>query len=98
MDGAVDISPGGFWNGYIRPGLEDGQSIVASPVTCLFYIVQLPGRHLYCWIYSELDILWYGLGLAGWISGVVAEDRQALDHGCEQFLGGGQSCGYHVWG
>ena len=33
MDGAVDISPGGFWIDYIRPGLEDGQSIVAAPVT-----------------------------------------------------------------
>ena len=33
MDGAVDISPGGFWINYIGPGLEDGQSIVAAPVT-----------------------------------------------------------------
>ena len=33
MDGAVDISPGGFWIDYIWPGLEDGQSIVAAPVT-----------------------------------------------------------------
>ena len=33
VDGAVDISPGGFWIDYIRPGLEDGQSIVAVPVT-----------------------------------------------------------------
>ena len=33
VDGAVDISPGGFWVDYIRPGLEDGQSIVAAPVT-----------------------------------------------------------------
>ena len=33
MDGAVDISPGGFWIDYIRPGLEDGQSIVTAPVT-----------------------------------------------------------------
>ena len=33
MDGAVDISPGGFWIDYIMPGLEDGQSIVAAPVT-----------------------------------------------------------------
>ena len=33
MDGAVDISPGGFRIDYIRPGLEDGQSIVAAPVT-----------------------------------------------------------------
>ena len=32
-DGTVDISPGGFWIDYIRPGLEDGQSIVAVPVT-----------------------------------------------------------------
>ena len=29
VDGAVDISPGGFWIDYIRPG----QSIVAAPVT-----------------------------------------------------------------
>ena len=57
----VDILPGGFWIDYIRPGLEDGQSIVAAPVTgslvssalfsCLFF--------LYGWIYFELDILWY---------------------------------------
>ena len=33
MDGVVDISPGGFWIDYIRPGLDDGQSIVAAPVT-----------------------------------------------------------------
>ena len=33
MDGTVDISPGGFWIDYMRPGLEDGQSIVAAPVT-----------------------------------------------------------------
>ena len=43
----VDILPGGFWIDYIRPGLEDGQSIVAAPVTgslvssalfsCLFF-------------------------------------------------------------
>ena len=33
MDGAVDISPGGFWIDDIRPGLEDGQSIVAATVT-----------------------------------------------------------------
>ena len=39
LSGAVDISPGGFRIDYIRPGLEDGQSIVAAPVTCLFYFV-----------------------------------------------------------
>ena len=33
MDGTVEISPGGFRIDYIRPGLEDGQSIVATPVT-----------------------------------------------------------------
>ena len=33
MDGAVDISPGGLWINYIRPGLEDGQLIVAASVT-----------------------------------------------------------------
>ena len=33
MDGAVDISPGGFRIDYIRPGMGDGQSIVATPVT-----------------------------------------------------------------
>ena len=34
VDGAVDISPGGFWIDYIRPGLEGGTlSIVAAPVT-----------------------------------------------------------------
>ena len=33
VDGVVDISPGGFWIDYIRTGLEDGQSIVAAPVT-----------------------------------------------------------------
>ena len=33
VDGAVDISPGGVWIDYIRPGLEDGQSIVSRPVT-----------------------------------------------------------------
>ena len=48
---------------------------------------------MYCWIYSELDILRYGLGLAGWISGVVTEDRRVLDHGCERFLGGDNRAG-----
>ena len=33
VEGVVDISPGGFWIDYIRPGLEDGQSIVAAPGT-----------------------------------------------------------------
>ena len=33
VDGALDISSGGFWIDYIRPGLEDGQSIVSAPVT-----------------------------------------------------------------
>ena len=33
VDGVVDTSPGGIWIDYIRPGLEDGQSIVAAPVT-----------------------------------------------------------------
>ena len=33
MDGAVDILPGGFRIDYIRPGLDDEQSIVAAPVT-----------------------------------------------------------------
>ena len=32
VDGAVDMSPGGVWIDYIRPGLENGQSIVAVPV------------------------------------------------------------------
>ena len=36
MDGVVDNSPGGFWIDYIRSGLEDGQSIVAAPVTGSF--------------------------------------------------------------
>ena len=46
---------------------------------------------------GAVDILWYGLGLAGWISGVVTADLRALDHGCGRSLGGGQSCGFHVW-
>ena len=86
---------------YIRPGLEDGQSIVAAPVTGSFVSSTLFSCQdviLLLDLLSELDILWYGLGLAGWISGVVTEDRRALDHGCERFLGGGQSCGYHIWG
>ena len=87
VDGAVDISPRGIWIDYIRPGLEDGKLI--DWVTCLLYFVQLPGRLLYCWIYFELNILWYGLGLACWISGVATVDRRVLDHGCERFLGGG---------
>ena len=33
VDGMVDISPWGFWIDYIMSGLEDGQSIVAAPVT-----------------------------------------------------------------
>ena len=33
LDGTVYISTGRFWIDYIRPGLEDGQSIVAAPVT-----------------------------------------------------------------
>ena len=33
VDGAVDISPGGIWIDYIRPGLEDGTLIDAAPVT-----------------------------------------------------------------
>ena len=45
-----------------------------------------------------LDSLWHGLGLAGWISGVVAGVRRLLDHGCGWFLDSGQSCGCHVWG
>ena len=32
VDGAVDISPGGFWIDYIRPGMEVGQSIAAAPI------------------------------------------------------------------
>ena len=33
VDCAVDISPGGVWIDYIRPGLEDGTLIDAAPVT-----------------------------------------------------------------
>ena len=33
VDCAVDISPGGVWIDYIRPGLEDGTLIDATPVT-----------------------------------------------------------------
>ena len=36
MDGAADISPRGFWIDYIRPGLEDEQSIVAIVSSTLF--------------------------------------------------------------
>ena len=38
VDGAVDISPGGFWIDYIRPGLEDGQSIVAAQIGSCWHI------------------------------------------------------------
>ena len=48
VDGTVDISPGGFWIDYIRPGLEDGQSIVAAPVT---------GSHVSSTLFSCRDVI-----------------------------------------
>ena len=64
LDCVVDFSPGGVWIDYIRPGLE---------VTHLLCFVRLPGRVLYCWILFILDILWYGLCLARWMSVVPPE-------------------------
>ena len=101
VDGVVDISPGGFWIDFIRPGLENGQSIVAAPVTGSLVSSTLFGcRDVICTAGSTLNWTFCGmdLGLAGWISGVATEDHRALDHGCKQFLVGGQSCGYHAWG
>ena len=77
LDCAVDFSPGGAWIGYMRPGLEDGS-----------LIVRLPGRVLYCWIFFILDILWYGLCFACWMSSVSPSDHRALDNGCERCVGG----------
>ena len=90
VDGAVDISPGGIWIDYIRSGLEDGKLIDAAPVTgSLVSSTLFSCRDVFCTAGStELDILWYGLGLACWISGVATVDRRVLDHGCERFLGG----------
>ena len=89
VDGAVDILPGGIWIDYIWPGLEDGKLIDAAPVTgSLVSSTLFSCRDVFCTT-GSMYILWYGLGLACWISGVATVDRRTLDHGCEWFLGGG---------
>ena len=73
VDGAVDKSPGRVWIDYIRQGMEDGQSIVAVPVTgSLVSSTLFSCRDVTCTARSSLNwtVLWHGLGLAGWISGV----------------------------
>ena len=56
VDGAVDISPGGFWIDYIRPGLEDEQSIVPTPVTgSLVCSTLLRCRDVFCTAGSTLN-------------------------------------------
>ena len=56
VDGAVDISPGGFWIHYIRQGLEDGQSIVAAPVTgSLVSSILFSCRDVFCTAGSTLN-------------------------------------------
>ena len=48
VNGAVDMSPGGFWIDYIRQALW-GQPVsrcrASDWVTCLLYFVQLSGHH-----------------------------------------------------
>ena len=64
MDGVVDISPGGFWIDYIRPGLEDGQSIVVAPVTgSLVSSTLFSCRDVYCTTRSALILTFCGTDL-----------------------------------
>ena len=100
VDGAVDISPGGFWIDYIRPGLEDGQSIVAAPVT---------GSLVSSTLFSCRDVICTAGSTLNWTF-VVWTGSCRLDIRCcykrslrvgpwmRTVSGGGQSCGYHVWG
>ena len=67
MDGAVDISPGGYRIDYMGPGLEDGQSIVAAPVTGSLVSSTLFSFRDVSYTGRSALILWYRLGLAGWI-------------------------------
>ena len=49
LDCAVDFSPGGVWISYIRPGLEDGSLIDATPVTgSLVSSTLFSCRDVYC--------------------------------------------------
>ena len=86
VDGAVDISPGGFWIDYIRPGLEDGQSIVATPVTgSLVSSTLFSCRDVFCTAGSTFN--WTFCGMY-WV----------LPAGYQRIAERWTMCGHHVWG